>query len=140
MITLSQESNSVRVQYTYPVQRIRQPPKIKEINRVEAKTYGLCQSLVRAFDKHGLTEIQGSLTAENPLASLQREGDTYQVRVLDNTQSFNTAVEALRDLSQRIKALPLRQRRPLLWVNHLLLSFEENAQGDFNADFSDDFN
>lgn len=140
MITLSQENHSVRVQYTYPVQRIRQPPTTKQVNRVEAKTYGLCQSLVRAFDKHGLTEIQGSLTADTPLASLQREGDTYHVTVLDNTQSFNTAVEALRALSQRIKALPLRQRRPLLWVNHLFLSFEENAQGDFNADFSDDFN
>jgi hypothetical protein len=140
MITLSQENHSVRVQYTYPVQRIRQPPTTKQVNRVEAKTYGLCQSLVRAFDKHGLTEIQGSLTAENPLASLQREGGTYHVRVLDKVHSFGSPVEALRALSQRIKALPLRQRRPLLWVNHLLLSFEENAQGDFNADFSDDFN
>jgi hypothetical protein len=128
------------VQYTYQVQRIRQPPKTKEINRAETKTYGLCQSLVRAFDKHGMTDIQGSLTAENPLASLQREGDTYQVRVLDNTQSFNSAVEALRDLSQRIKALPLRQRRPLLLVRNLLLNFEASNNEDFNSDFSDDFN
>jgi hypothetical protein len=140
MITLSQENHSVRVQYTYQVQRIRQPPKNKQVNRTEAKTYGLCQSLVRAFDKHGLTEIQGSLTAENPLASLQREGDAYQVRVLDNVQSFESPVEALRDLSRRIKALPLRQRRPLLLVNNLSISFDENAQSDFNADFSNDFN
>lgn len=140
MMTLSQENNSVRVQYTYQVQLIRQPPKTKEVNRAEAKTYGLCQRLVQAFDKHGLTEIQGSLTAENPLASLQREGEFYQSIVLGNTESFGSAVEAIRNLSQRIKALPLRQRRPLLAVSSLSVSFEENARGDFNSDFSNDFN
>ena len=46
MITLSQENHLVRVQYTYPVQRIRQPPKNKEINRVEAKTYGLVDEVL----------------------------------------------------------------------------------------------
>ena len=128
------------MQYTYQVQRIRQPPKTKQVNRADTKTYGLCQTLVRAFDKHGISQIQGACATESPLASLQREGDTYQAKVLDNTQSFNSAVEALRDLSQRIKALPLRQRRPLLAVSSLSISFEENAQGDFNSDFSNDFN
>jgi hypothetical protein len=73
------------------------------------------------------------------LAGLQREGYLYQSIVLGNTESFGSAVEAIRNLSQRIKALPLRQRRPLL-ANNLSISFEENAQGDFNADFSNDFN
>jgi hypothetical protein len=139
MITLSQENNSVRVQYTYQVQRIRQPPKTKQVNRTSVKTYELCQSLVRAFDKRGITELQGALAAEIPLAGLQREGYLYQSIVLGNTESFGSAVEAIRNLSQRIKALPLRQRRPLL-ANNLSISFEENAQGDFNADFSNDFN
>lgn len=139
-MTLSFENNSVRVQYTYQVQRIRQPPKTKEVNRTSAKTYGLCQSLVRAFDKHGITELQGALIAEIPLAGLQREGERYQSIVLGNAESFGSAVEAIRNLSQRIKALPLRQRRPLLGISSLSISFEENAQGDFNSDFSNDFN
>lgn len=139
-MTLSFENNSVRVQYTYQVQRIRQPPKTKEVNRTSAKTYGLCQSLVRAFDKHGIIEVQGSVAAVTPLAGLQREGELYESIVLGNTESFGSAVEAIRNLSQRIKALPLRQRRPLLAVSNLSISFEENAQGDFNADFSKDFN
>ena len=60
--------------------------------------------------------------------------------MLDNVQSFDHPVTALRDLTQRIKALPLRQRRPLLLLNRLTLLFDDSSQGDFNDDFSDDFN
>lgn len=139
MITLTQEHDLVEVQYSYQVQRIRQPPRTVEVRRAEAKTYGLCQSLVRAFEKHGLNQIQGSLISDDALARLERQGERYQVTVLDNVQSFDHPVTALRDLTQRIKALPLRQRRPLLLLNRLTLLFDDFPQGDFNEDFSDDF-
>jgi hypothetical protein len=140
MITLTQANDLVEVQYSYQVQRIRQPPRTVEVHRAEAKTYGLCRSLVRAFEKHGLNQIQGNLVSDDALARLERQGERYQVTVLDNVQSFDHPVTALRDLTQRIKALPMRQRRPLLLLNRLTLRFDDSPEGDFNDDFSDDFN
>ena len=138
MITLTQANDLVEVQYSCQVQRIRQPPRTVEVHRAEAKTYSLCRCLVRAFEKHGLNQIQGNLVSDDALARLERQGEKYQVTVLDNVQSFDHPVTALRDLTQRIKALPMRQRRPLLLLNRLTLRFDDSP--DFNDDFSDDFN